>query len=171
MKKLKEIRQMLNYPEVKCSFILRKLIVVSLCEIYKIRAWTDKEKEQNVGKEVQQQKEFEETLVKQYKLYIDYLNDSIKTTNKALYNSDVMSKSDVETLKSFVIICVKCLGSLLEKLFYFNHANDLIELIVHQLTNKQNVISRLALESVMKIYRDDKTLQLSLEVSLTVSNR
>ena len=79
---------MLNYPEVKCSFILRKLIVVSLCEIYKdilpsykIRAWTDKEKEQNVGKEVQQQKEFEETLVKQYKLYIDYLNDSIKTTN------------------------------------------------------------------------------------------
>ena len=53
MKKLKELRQMLSYADVKCSFILKKLIVVSLCEIYKdilpsykIRPWTEKEKEQ-----------------------------------------------------------------------------------------------------------------------------
>jgi len=56
MKKLKELRQMLSYADVKCSFILKKLIVVSLCEIYKdilpsykIRPWTEKEKEQNVS--------------------------------------------------------------------------------------------------------------------------
>jgi len=47
---------MLCYPEVKCSALLKKLIVVSLCEIYKdilpsykIRPWTDKEKEQSVS--------------------------------------------------------------------------------------------------------------------------
>lgn len=46
---------MLTYPEVRSSLILRKLIVISLCEIYKdiipsykIRAWTEKEQEQNV---------------------------------------------------------------------------------------------------------------------------
>lgn len=46
---------MLTYPDIRNSFILRKLIVVSLCEIfkdiipsYKIRAWTDKENEQKV---------------------------------------------------------------------------------------------------------------------------
>ena len=55
MKKLKELRQMLTYPDVRHSLILRKLIVVSLCEIYKdimpsykIRPLTEKEKEQNV---------------------------------------------------------------------------------------------------------------------------
>ena len=55
MKKLKELRQMLTYIDVKNSLILRKLIVVSLSEIYKdilpsykIRPLTEKEKEQNV---------------------------------------------------------------------------------------------------------------------------
>jgi nucleolar complex protein 3 len=55
MKKLKELRTLLSHKDVKNSFILRKLIIVSLCEVfkdiipsYKIRPWTDKEKEQNV---------------------------------------------------------------------------------------------------------------------------
>lgn len=55
MKKLKELRQMLTQTNVKQSYILRKLVIVSLCEIfkdiipsYKIRAWTEKEIEQKV---------------------------------------------------------------------------------------------------------------------------
>ena len=55
MKKLKELRTMLTLNEVKSSNTLKKLIVVSLCEIfkdiapgYKIRQWTEKENEQNV---------------------------------------------------------------------------------------------------------------------------
>lgn len=47
---------MLNQPEIRDSLILRKLIIVSMCEIfkdivpsYKIRGWTEKEKEQNVN--------------------------------------------------------------------------------------------------------------------------
>ena len=118
-----------------------------------------------VGKEVQQQKEFEETLVKQYKLYIDYLNESIKLTNKELYKMEgSRDVQEINLLKTYVIVCVKCLTSLLEKLFYFNHSNDLIELIVQQLTNKNTEISRLAIESVEKIYKNDRDLQLSLDV-------
>jgi nucleolar complex protein 3 len=55
MKKLRELRTMLTTPEIKSSYLLQKLIIVSLCEIfkdimpsYKIRAWTDKENSQNV---------------------------------------------------------------------------------------------------------------------------
>ena len=55
MKRLKELRTMLIDPEVRKSFMLRKMIVVSLCEIfkdimpsYKIRSWTEKENTQNV---------------------------------------------------------------------------------------------------------------------------
>ena len=71
---------------------------------------------------------------------------------------------EINILKSYVIVCVKCLTSLLEKLFYFNHSNDLIELIVQQLTNKEPEISKLAIESIEKIYKNDKDLQLSLDV-------
>ena len=55
IKKLKELRTMLTYSDIRSSFILRKLIILSLCEIYKdiipsykIRSWTEKENEQNV---------------------------------------------------------------------------------------------------------------------------
>jgi nucleolar complex protein 3 len=55
MKKLKELRNMLNMPDIRTSIVLRKLIIVSMCEIfkdivpsYKIRPWTEKENEQNV---------------------------------------------------------------------------------------------------------------------------
>lgn len=71
---------------------------------------------------------------------------------------------EFKSLKQFVVICVKCLTSLIEKLSYFNHANDLIELVVSQLTNKISEISRLALESVKKLFKEDKELQLSLDV-------
>jgi hypothetical protein len=47
---------MLNQPDIRDSLILRKLIIVSMCEIfkdivpsYKIRGWTEKEKDQNVN--------------------------------------------------------------------------------------------------------------------------
>ena len=55
MKKLRELRQMLSQSDVKNSLILRKFIIVSMCEIfkdivpsYKIRPWTEKENEQKV---------------------------------------------------------------------------------------------------------------------------
>ena len=46
---------MLNMPDIRTSIVLKKLIIVSMCEIfkdivpsYKIRPWTEKENEQNV---------------------------------------------------------------------------------------------------------------------------
>lgn len=56
LKKLKELRQMVTYGDIKSSLILRKLIVVSLAEIfkdiipaYKIRQYSEKETEQSVS--------------------------------------------------------------------------------------------------------------------------
>ena len=94
-----------------------------------------------VGKDVQQLKEFEEGLVKQYKLYIDYINDSMKGIGKLLSRrSDSDDSSKNESIKQFGIVCVKCLCSLLQRLSHFNHANDIIEIIVHQLTVKTHEV-------------------------------
>jgi nucleolar complex protein 3 len=57
MKKLKELRTMFTIPDVAKSNLLKKLIIVSLTEIfkdiipgYKIRIWSEKENEQQVWK-------------------------------------------------------------------------------------------------------------------------
>lgn len=145
MKKLKELRTMLSYTEVRNSFILRKLIVTSLSEIYKdiipsykIRAWTDKENEQSAGKDVKALKDFEETLVRQYKLYLDYVSDSMREINKALWSSG--KKDYAETYKTFGMVCIKSLMGLLEHKSHFNFTPDIIEIIVQQLTNKTSEV-------------------------------
>lgn len=142
MKKLKELRTMLSQPEIRSSNMLKKLILVSLCEIfkdicpsYKIRPWSSKENEQTATKEVKQLKEYEETLLKQYKLYLDYLNDTIRSSCKlALMASDDQLKR--ETHLGLMFICVRCVCQIFEKLFYFNFSNDLIDIIVNLLTSK-----------------------------------
>ncbi len=83
-------------------------------------------------------KEYEETLVRQYKLYIDYINDSIKEVNKLLNNS--LSKADLEAIKQYGIVCIKCLGYLLDKLSHFNYTIDLVEMVVQQITNKTSEV-------------------------------
>ncbi len=87
MKKLKELRTMLTQPDLKNYNLIKKLILVSLTEIfkdivpgYKIRVWSEKENEQQVSKDIASLKEYEHQLVKQYKLFIEYLESCIKIT-------------------------------------------------------------------------------------------
>lgn len=138
---------MLTIPEIRSSSTLKKLILVSLCEIfkdicpsYKIRAWSEKENEQMAGKEVKTLKDYEETLLKQYKLYIDYLSETIRSATKlaliAEKSSSSNNKDKIETISSLAFISTRCVCQLFEKLFYFNYSNDLIEIIANQLTSK-----------------------------------
>ncbi|RNA30303.1 nucleolar complex 3 -like protein, partial [Brachionus plicatilis] len=177
MKKLKELRQMLTQTNVRQSFILRKLVVVSLCEIfkdivpsYKIRAWTEKEIEQKIGNEVKELREYEETLLKQYKFYLDYLNDSIKDIYKTLYKSESnISKSTEDSVKSFGLICVRSVCQMLEKLSHFNYSNDLIDMVVSQLTSSIAEISTLVSDTIKTLFVEDKTLHLSLEITQKIT--
>lgn len=171
---------MLSQPEIRSSNILKKLIVVSLCEVfkdispsYKIRAWSSRENEQTASKEVKNLKEYEETLLKQYKLYLDYLNDTIRGTTKLalLASHQSSSASSVDNRRDahlgLLVICVRCVCQLFEKLFYFNFSNDLIDMIVGQLTSKFFQVAQLASNAIKEAFKNDKTLHLSLEVYIS----
>jgi nucleolar complex protein 3 len=93
---------MLTLPDVSKSYFLKKLIIISLTEIfkdilpgYKIRIWPEKENEQQVSSDVRDVKDYEHTLVKQYKFFIDYLDQSIKDIYKnksgIIKNHDIVS--------------------------------------------------------------------------------
>ena len=192
LRKLRELRQMLSGDAlVRRSYLLRKYVVVSLCEIfkdivpgYKIRAWTEQEREQNVGKDVLALKEYEDGLVKQYKLYIDYLGQSLKAAYNALAPlqrrqqqqqrphrnntsaaSNAEQRQQIESITGYAVVCVRCASELLDRLAHFNNAHDVIELLVQQLTSRVAEVADLAAEAVRRLFAADKELQLSLDIA------
>jgi hypothetical protein len=102
-------------------------------------------------------------LLKQYKLYIDYLNDSLKGSHRLLFKENSKVK-DEEAVIQFASICVRSLSDLIERLSHFNHSSDIIEIIVQQLTSKIIPVSQSANESIRKLLTNDKDLRLSLEI-------
>jgi nucleolar complex protein 3 len=123
-----------------------------------------------LSKEVAELREFEETLVKQYKLYIDFLSDSLKGVHKNLFKSSTRLEESLKmNLEEFAFICARCLCNLLERLSHFNHANELILLVVHHLTSKIHKCAAICIDTLKKLFSEDKELTLSLEITQKVT--
>jgi nucleolar complex protein 3 len=182
---------MLNNPQISKINYLKKIIIVSLSEIfkdiipgYKIKIRQNKENNNNndnkdnkevlLSKDVKLLREYEETLVKQYKLYIDYLIDSLnKTLNKIKENKlDELEEEQEENDKDYknnneleyCLIILGCLCKLLDNLNHFNYRQELIEIICKQLTNKHTKLSKLSYECIDRLFKKDKQLDLSLDI-------
>ncbi|KFO70989.1 Nucleolar complex protein 3, partial [Cuculus canorus] len=164
IKKLKELRAMLMEQDPNVAVIVRKLVMVSLMEIfkdiapsYKIRPLTEAEKATKVKKETQKLREFEEGLVSQYKFYLENLEQTIKDwKQRKLKKSNVIS---LKAYKGLAEIAVKCLCELLVALPHFNFHNNIIVLI----------ISQLCCEAVKKLFKQDKLGYASLGVVKVIS--
>lgn len=120
-----------------------------------------------MSKDVKSLREYEETLCKQYKLFIDYIGDSMREVNKSL--ATLKRQADLDAWTLFGIVCIKSLTGLLETKSHFNFTSDVIQIVVQQLTHKNKEIYSLAVASVRKLYREDKTLQLSLDITQKVT--
>jgi hypothetical protein len=109
--------------------------------------------------------------VKQYKLYIDYLNESINGVNRSLFkeSNSHLTHSDIDSLKVYSTVCVKCLCELLDKLAHFNYTSEIMICIVNQLTSKIAAVSDLSLQSIKQMFRDDKELQLSSQITQKIT--
>ncbi len=118
-------------------------------------------------------------------MYIDYLNDSIKNVTRTLFSDQKnLSSSEIDSLQKYYVstfrcqnlvkfiktlftkvICVRCICGLSERLSHFNFANDIIQVIVHQLTSKTNEVAHLAADNIIALFKADKDLKLSLEIT------
>ncbi|KGL96258.1 Nucleolar complex protein 3, partial [Charadrius vociferus] len=173
IKKLKELRAMLMEQDPNVAVIVRKLVMVSLMEIfkdivpsYKIRPLTEAEKATKVKKETQKLREFEEGLVSQYKFYLENLEQTIKDwKQRKLKKSNVIS---LKAYKGLAEIAVKCLCELLVALPHFNFHNNIIVLIKN-LFEFTFQISELCFEAVKKLFKQDKLGYASLGVVKVIS--
>ncbi|XP_075614379.1 nucleolar complex protein 3 homolog isoform X2 [Balearica regulorum gibbericeps] len=174
IKKLKELRAMLMEQDPNVAVIVRKLVMVSLMEIfkdivpsYKIRPLTEAEKATKVKKETQKLREFEEGLVSQYKFYLENLEQTIKDwKQRKLKKSNVIS---LKAYKGLAEIAVKCLCELLVALPHFNFHNNIIVLIVPLMNDASKMISELCCEAVKKLFKQDKLGYASLGVVKVIS--
>uniref|UniRef100_A0A8C8AM44 Nucleolar complex protein 3 homolog n=1 Tax=Otus sunia TaxID=257818 RepID=A0A8C8AM44_9STRI len=155
IKKLKELRAMLMEQDPNVAVIVRKLVMVSLMEIfkdiapsYKIRPLTEAEKATKVKKETQKLREFEEGLVSQYKFYLENLEQTIKDwKQRKLKKSNVIS---LKAYKGLAEIAVKCLCELLVALPHFNFHNNIIVLIVPLMNDASKMVLKVFLHLRIK---------------------
>ncbi|XP_068114172.1 nucleolar complex protein 3 homolog [Hyperolius riggenbachi] len=174
IKKLKELRAMLMEQDSTVAVTIRKLVLISLMEIfkditpaYKIRPLTEEEKATRVKKETQRLREFEEGLVSQYKFYLENLEQTIKD-----WKQMKAKKSEVVSLtayKGLAEVAVTCLCELMTSLSHFNFHNNIIVLVVPLINDKCMKIADMCMEAVKKLFRQDKVGQASLAVVKIIS--
>lgn len=161
IRKLKELRAMLMEQDSTVAVTIRKLVLISLMEIfkdiapsYKIRPLTEEEKATRVKKDTQKLREFEEGLVSQYKFYLENLDQTIKD-----WKQMKTKKSEVVSLKAYkglAEVAVMCLCDLMLSLSHFNFHNNIIVLIVPLTDDKCKKIADTCAEAVKKLFKQDK---------------
>ncbi|EDL41810.1 nucleolar complex associated 3 homolog (S. cerevisiae) [Mus musculus] len=174
IKKLKELRSMLMEQDPDVAVTVRKLVIISLMELfkditpsYKIRPLTEAEKSTKIRKETQKLREFEEGLVSQYKFYLENLEQIVKD-----WKQRKLKKSNVVSLKAYkglAEVAVKSLCELLVALPHFNFHNNIIVLIVPLMNDGSKPVSEMCCEAVKKLFKQDKLGQASLGVIKVIS--
>ncbi|KAH0623607.1 hypothetical protein JD844_006539 [Phrynosoma platyrhinos] len=174
MKKLKELRAMLMEQDPNVAVTVRKLVMISLMELfkditpsYKIRPLTEREKNTKVKKETQKLREFEEGLVSQYKFYLENLEQTVKD-----WKQRKLKKSNVVSLKAYkglAEVAVKCLCELLVALPHFNFHNNIIVLIVPLMNDASKQVSEMCCDAVKILFKQDKLGFASLGVVKVIS--
>ncbi|XP_063817723.1 nucleolar complex protein 3 homolog isoform X2 [Pseudophryne corroboree] len=174
IRKLKELRAMLMEQDSTVAVTVRKLVLISLMEIfkdiapsYKIRPLTEEEKNSRVKKETQRVREFEEGLVSQYKFYLENLEQTIKD-----WKQMKAKKSEVVSLKAYkglAEVAVTCLCELMISLSHFNFHNNIIVLVVPLIDDQSKKIADMSTEAVKKLFRQDKLGLASLAAVKVIS--
>ncbi|XP_028307294.1 nucleolar complex protein 3 homolog isoform X3 [Gouania willdenowi] len=174
VKRLKELRTMLMEAEPSVAVTVRKMVMVSLVEVfkdiaptYRIRPLTQDEKNTKVKKETQLLREFEEGLLSQYKFYLEDLEQTIKD-----WKQQKMKRSQAVGIGSYVAlaqVAVRCLCELLLALPHFNFHNNIIVILVPLMNDSNRTVSKLCCDAFRKLFQQDKVGSASLASVRVVS--
>ncbi|XP_016412910.1 nucleolar complex protein 3 homolog isoform X2 [Sinocyclocheilus rhinocerous] len=174
IKKLKELRAMLMETDPCVAITVRKLVMVSLLEVfkdivpsYRIRPLTEEEKATKVKKETLQLREFEEGLVSQYKFFLEDLEQIVKDwKQKKQKRSQAVS---LQSYKGLAEVAIRCICDLLVALPHFNFHNNIVVMVVPLLSDPVRKVSEMCCEAVRKLLKQDKLGQASLAVVKVIS--
>ncbi|XP_071089504.1 nucleolar complex protein 3 homolog [Haliotis cracherodii] len=169
IRRVRELRLMLNEKEPDLYITVRKLVMVSLMEVfkdivpgYKIRLLTDKEKAQQLKKETRSLHEYECALLLNYKEYLEHLEMSIKGKMPNSKKQPVMEiPKDVS--RSVSELACRCMCELLVHHPHFNYSSNIIAVLM-PLMRRGAVLRDQVISTVTKVFREDKAGQVTLEI-------
>lgn len=174
IKRLKELRGLLMESDPAVAVTVRKLVMVSLMEIfkdiaptYRIRPLTPAEKAAKVKKDTQQLREFEEGLVSQYKFYLEDLEQTIKD-----WKQKKKKRSQAVGLQSYLglaQVAVRCLCELLLALPHFNFHNNIIVVLAPLMNDATKQVSGVCCDAFRKLFQQDKLGGASLAAVRVIS--
>ncbi|XP_027132913.1 nucleolar complex protein 3 homolog isoform X2 [Larimichthys crocea] len=174
IKRVKELRGMLMESDASVAVTVRKLVMVSLMEIfkdiapsYRIRPLTAAEKAAKVKKETQQLREFEEGLISQYKFYLEDLEQTIKDWKQ---KKKKRSQSvGFQSYRGLAEVAVRCLCELLLALPHFNFHNNVIVALVPLMNDPAKKVSGMCCDAFRKLFQQDKMGGASLATVRVIS--
>uniref|UniRef100_A0A671XC89 Nucleolar complex protein 3 homolog n=1 Tax=Sparus aurata TaxID=8175 RepID=A0A671XC89_SPAAU len=174
IKRVKELRGMLMESDPCVAVTVRKLVMVSLMEIfkditpsYRIRPLTPEEKATKVKKETQQLREFEEGLVSQFKFYLEDLEQTVKD-----WKQQKKKRSQAVGFQSYrglAEVAVRCLCELLLALPHFNFHNNIIVILVPLMNDHDKKVSGMCCDAFRKLFQQDKVGGASLATVRVIS--
>ncbi|GAB1605833.1 nucleolar complex protein 3 homolog [Argonauta hians] len=163
--RLRELIQMLQSPKTDTDFAISKLAMVTLVEIfkdiipdYRIRNMSETEGQQKMSKEFKALYGFEQSLLKSYKNYIQYLSSVVTKV------SSTLSKTAIKNDKTMKEVANHCLCQLLVRCYHFNFYTELISLVVPCMNLYNEVSSQAACWAVKEVFRTDKLGDASLQI-------
>ncbi|KAL7857542.1 hypothetical protein SRHO_G00164410 [Serrasalmus rhombeus] len=174
IKKLKELRTLLMETDPSVAVTVRKLVMVSLVEIfkdivpsYRIRPLTEAERAVKVKKETQQLREFEEGLVSQYKFYLENLEQTVRDWKQKKHKGS--QAVSLACYKGLAEVAIRCLCELLVALPHFNFHNNVVVVVVSLMNEPLKTVSEMCCEAVRKLLKQDKLGQASLATVRVIS--
>nr|XP_020513097.1 nucleolar complex protein 3 homolog [Labrus bergylta] len=161
IKRLKELRGMLMEADPCVAVTVRKLVMVSLMEIFKditptfkIRPLTAAEKATKVKKETQQIREFEEGLVSQFKFYLEDLEQTIKDWKQTKKKRS--QAVGFQSYRGLAQVAIRCLCELMLALPHFNFHNNIIVVLVPLMNDQDKQVAGMCCDAFRKLFHQDK---------------
>lgn len=147
------------------------LIAFSLLELFKDilptyrvmeRTVEEMNSKNRLKRETKELREFETTLLKYYKIYVDRMErmmDCLKRRPKSNFYNFVKS---VNCREKLALVGSKCLSDLLVTHPYFNMRDELVKAIIPLLSSRNQRIREMIFQSISKLYKEDKSGHVSV---------
>lgn len=174
MKRLKELRGMLSETDPSVAVTVKKLVMLSLMEVFKdiaptfkIRPLSATERNAKVKKETQALREFEEGLLSQYKFYLEDLEQIISDWKGS--RAKRVQTVSLDSYRGLALVSLKCLCELLLHLPHFNFHNNIIVVLVPLMNHRDPEVSALVCGSFQELFVQDKVGGASLAAVRVIS--
>lgn len=164
---LKELIVMLQNDNTFMIISEKKLLALSLLHVftdilpgYRIRDSGQDDKNVKLKKETRRLLDYELTLLRNYKKYLDCLHQMVNQMKGKHGQRAGQQKAQHE----IGLVAVKCLCELLTSKMNFNYQKNIANILVPLGAHRNHAVSACCCQAIEKLYRSDKLGEASLEV-------